>query len=82
MTCGDMTRLSNIYIRNTIMYRGDTVPPDRKEVMAMRLDKTLHGRLKRSAERKGLALSALIRMWLIERLEQDEADEKHKKAAR
>lgn len=58
------------------------MPSSRKEVMAMRLDKALHGRLKRSAERKGLALSALIRMWLIERLELEDEEERRKKPVR
>jgi predicted HicB family RNase H-like nuclease len=52
------------------------------EVMALRLDKTLHGKLKRAAERKGLSLSSLIRMWLIERLELETEEESRKKAAR
>lgn len=43
------------------------------EVMPLRMDKTLQGKLKRHADRKGLTLSALIRMWLIERLEDEES---------
>ena len=50
--------------------------------MSLRLETTLHEKLKRVADRKGLATSALIRMWLIERLEQDSEEERRKKAAR
>ncbi len=58
------------------------MPKTRMEVMALRLDKPLHGKLKRSAERKGLSLSSLIRMWLIERLELEHDEERRKSAAR
>jgi predicted DNA-binding ribbon-helix-helix protein len=58
------------------------VSQDRKDVMSLRLEATLHEKLKRIADRKGLATSALIRMWLIERLEQDSEEERRKKAAR
>lgn len=52
------------------------------EVMSLRLDKTLHGKLNRAAERKGLPLSGLIRMWLIERLEHEHDEDRRKDAAR
>jgi predicted DNA-binding ribbon-helix-helix protein len=58
------------------------VSGSRKEIMSMRLEPSLHDKLKRVADRKGLATSALIRMWLIERLEQDAEDERRKKSAR
>lgn len=58
------------------------MPKSRMEVMSLRLDKTLHGKLNRAAERKGLPLSSLIRMWLIERLELDQDEERRKSAAR
>ncbi len=54
----------------------------RLEMMSLRLEPTLHEKLKRVADRKGLATSALIRMWLIERLEQDADEERRKKATR
>lgn len=53
-----------------------------KGVMSLRLEETLHERLKRVAERKGLPISGLIRMWLLERLEQEAGEEKRKKATR
>ena len=58
------------------------MPRNRLEMMSLRLEPTFHEKLKRAAERKGLAVSALIRMWLIERLEQDADEERRKKAAR
>jgi hypothetical protein len=58
------------------------VPKTRLEVMSLRLEPTLHEKLKRVADRKGLATSALIRMWLIERLEEDAEHERRKKPAR
>lgn len=51
----------------------------RKEIMSLRLEPTLHDKLKRAADRKGLTTSALIRMWLIERLDQEAEEEKRKK---
>lgn len=54
----------------------------RKEVMSLRMEATFHERLKRVAERKGLPISGLIRMWLLERLEQETDEEKRRKAAR
>lgn len=54
----------------------------RLEMMSLRLEPSLHERLKRVAERKGLAVSALIRMWLIERLDLDAEEEARKKAGR
>lgn len=56
--------------------------PKQMEVMSLRMDKALHGKLNRAAERKGLPLSALIRMWLIERLEHEADEERRKSAAR
>ena len=58
------------------------MPKNRLEMMSLRLEPTLHEKLKRVADRKGLATSALIRMWLIERLDQDTEEERRKKAAR
>lgn len=52
--------------------------PSRMDVTPLRMDKALRDRLNRQAARKGLSLSALIRMWLMERLEEEE----RKKTAR
>lgn len=58
------------------------MPKTRMEVMSLRLEKALHGKLNRAAERKGLSLSSLIRMWLIERLEHEHDEDRRRSAAR
>lgn len=39
---------------------------------AVRLDANILNKLKKIADKKGVAISILIRMWIIERLEQEE----------
>ena len=56
------------------------MPKARKGLMSLRIDEKLHDQLKRAADRKGLGVSALVRMWLIERLEDE--GKRRKKAAR
>ena len=56
------------------------VKPDR-QVVSLRLDRKLVSALKRYAQHKGIGYSALLRMWLIERLDQEIHLHSRRKAA-
>ena len=53
---------------------GEAEPPKRrlKSQLNMRIDEQSVHRLKRLARRKGLGYQTLARMWLLERLEEEE----------
>lgn len=46
------------------------VKPDR-QVVSLRLDRRLINALKRYAQHKGIGYSTLLRMWVVERLDQE-----------
>lgn len=43
----------------------------RKEVVSLRLDRPIVEALRRLAHKKGIGYSPLVRMWLVERLQQE-----------
>lgn len=53
----------------------------RRQVVSLRLDRKLVGALRHYARRKGIGYSSLLRMWVLERLDQEIHAHAKKKAA-